>query len=136
MLKTSLRHGIQAAVAGGVHQHVRILHEEPSEENFGPFGAVLDRLGKQSRKLVVRKLIESATSALSAYVKTRGDEFIKAAEEPADGVTLVVTLTNAPGLTLIARVIQGALPNLRDLSSIGKAVAGAARITAVAGFHK
>jgi hypothetical protein len=44
---------------------------------------------------------------LARFARTRGEEFVRAAAHPADGVTVLVTLQGVPGLDAVGGVLSG-----------------------------
>jgi hypothetical protein len=61
-------------------------------------------------QVFIAKLQEWLTTAFTEFAKTQAQNFLKASEDPADGVTLVFTMPHPPGLKEIGQLLaqQGA----------------------------
>jgi hypothetical protein len=45
--------------------------------------------------------------AFADYLQSRSAEFVTATEDPADGVTLVVTIVTPPGAPIVRKLLKG-----------------------------
>lgn len=77
-------------------------------------GSILGRAGALVKKLPIGMLIGVAEkiavwvkSRLLQYLKAKQTEFVAAIENPADGVTIVLTFSNPPYLDNICKVLKG-----------------------------
>jgi hypothetical protein len=59
--------------------------------------------------------------ALSDQLKQQAQQFIAASEEPADGVTLVITIASPPGFAQVRDALKGKLSSLASLGISGGA---------------
>lgn len=71
-------------------------------------GAALKRLPAEVTAALTAKLQESVVSAFAEFAKTQAQQFITAAEDTADGVTLKFTIARLAGLQQIGKAL---LPN-------------------------
>ena len=62
-------------------------------------GKILDKL--------LEKLVDALWDALASYVKNTAQEFVRAAEDPADCVVVYAAFVNHPGLAQIRNLRQG-----------------------------
>jgi hypothetical protein len=99
--------GLSTALSGDIARHVKILSEELPQEQL--FGGLLGRLTDQIKGLLAKKVSQWIGKAWSDYVQSRSAEFITATEDPADGVTLVVTIVNPPGAPLVRKLLKGSI---------------------------
>jgi hypothetical protein len=98
--------------------------------------ALLGRLPAIVPQLFIDKMQEWLLAAFTEFAKTQAQAFLGASENPADGVTLVFTIQQPPGLKEIAQVITGKGPAAADLgAAIAKGTPPAVRVEAVPG-HK
>jgi hypothetical protein len=68
---------------------------------------VLGTIGEAILKKIVDKLIDWVGSALSDYFTRRSQEFITAAANPADGVTIILTLRHSSLMQVIRKALRG-----------------------------
>ncbi len=108
LLKSAVAAGLATAFRA-IGRHVKVVHEAvPPEQFVGAMaGQVLRRVGPVAIDWLINKLLDWLYQAITAYYQQRANEFIAATEAPADGVTLVVALTNPPGLSQIRRALRG-----------------------------
>jgi hypothetical protein len=97
--------GVAAVLGGGLEGKVKILAEVLTHEDS--MGRALTRLPEPVRTRLVQKVVEWIGRGLAGFIPARSAEFIAAAEDPADGVTLVVTIASPPGATLVRRLLRG-----------------------------
>jgi hypothetical protein len=57
--------------------------------------------------VVAEKIIEWSLQKISEYLRERKQEFIKATERPADGVTILITFANPGLLPVVCRSLRG-----------------------------
>lgn len=88
--------GLRSALAG-TFRRLKIVHETVMPEQW--LGA-LRRLPSLVPQVLSGRLQEWMLKGLSSYLKQQPEEFIQAAEDTADGVTLEITLGNAADLHL------------------------------------
>jgi hypothetical protein len=97
--------GLTTALTGDVQRHVKILSEELPQEQL--FGTLLGRLTDQIKRLLARKVSQWVGKAFADYLQSRSAEFVTATEDPADGVTLVVTIVTPPGAPIVRKLLKG-----------------------------
>ena len=84
---------------------MRILSEELPQEQL--FGNVLGRVTDDLKKLLARKVSDWVGKGFADYIQARAAEFLAATEDPADGVTVVVTIVNPPGAPTVRKLLRG-----------------------------
>jgi hypothetical protein len=97
--------GLHTALGGDIHRHVKILTEALPQEQL--FGGVLKRLTDLVKKRLTKKVVEWVGKGVADYVQARSAEFVAATEDPADGVTLVVTIVGPPGAPIVRKLLRG-----------------------------
>jgi hypothetical protein len=115
-------------------RRLRIVH--PAVTPGAASTAALTRVAAIVPRGFVGKVQEWLTAAFAEFGKTQAQKFLTAAEDPADGVTLVFTIEHPPGLKEIGQLLaqQGAAAT-GLAESIAKAAAPPVRVEARAG-HK
>jgi hypothetical protein len=106
------RRGLHRAFAGGFGR-IKIIHEAVTPDQW--FSA-LRRLPSLVPQTLMGRLQEWMLKALTTHLKQHSEEFIKAAEDTADGVTLVITLSNPPGFPQLRQALKGNGNSLGGLS--------------------
>ncbi len=99
--------------------------------------ATLGRLPAIVPPIFITKVQEWLVGAFSEFAKTQAQKFLAASEDPADGVSLIFTIQQPPGLKGIAQLIaqkDAALPNVAD--DIAKAAAPSIRVDVFPGFKR
>jgi len=119
---------------GRRRRRLRIVH--PNVAPGLSSATVLDRLPAIVPQAFIAKMQEWLVGAFSEFAKTQAQKFLAASENPADGVTLVFTIANPPGLKEIAQLIGGKGPATADVAgSISTGTPPPVRVEAVPG-HK
>jgi len=95
--------GVRRALTGGFGR-LKIVHEAVTPDQW--MGA-LRRLPSFVPQVLMGRLQEWVLKGLADHLKQRTEEFIKAADDTADGVTLVITLGNPPGFSLLRQALKG-----------------------------
>jgi hypothetical protein len=126
--------GVETALRGDIHRHVKILTEALPQEQF--FGQALRRLTGQVKSHLIGKVVEWIGKGVANYVQAGAAELISATEDPADGVTLVVTIANPPGAPLVRKLLRGDV-GVGDVANLASLFKGDPRVTVrtVAGFR-
>lgn len=106
---------------------LRIIHGSvtPAHKN-----TALGRLPANVLQALSRRLNEWAMKGLSEQLKDQAARFIAAADQPVDGVTVVVTISGPPGLSQLRQALDGKLASLAGLKFSGGAPAAWLRIVA------
>lgn len=81
----------------------------------GALGRAVSAGGTLARKLlpqaiasvIAEKIIEWSLKKISEYLRERKQEFIRATESPADGVTILITFANPGLLPVVCRALRG-----------------------------
>jgi hypothetical protein len=97
--------GVETALGGDLQRHVKIRHEALDQEEF--LGGALKRLAQVVLDHLKARVVEWLGKAVGDYFQSRGAEFIAAAEDPADGVTIVVTIKSPPGFPFVRKLLKG-----------------------------
>jgi len=109
---------ISARLRGLSPRRLRIVHSRiasPQERQ-----AALQRLPGAMPPLFISKVQEWVVSGFAEFFKTQSAKYLQAADQPADGVTLVVTVQQPGGLKEICSALTG---NGTTLDKIADAVA-------------
>ena len=124
--------GVASALGGDLRRRVKILTESVDHEDI--LGGRLGALAGPLRTQLASKVTEWVAKAVAEHVTAQGDGFVAASEDPADGVTVIVQITNPPGAPLVRRLLSGGGAGGSDLSSLlqGQPTLGA---RTVPGFH-
>jgi hypothetical protein len=86
-------------------RRLRIVH--PAVPPGGASATVLGRLPAIVPQVLIAKLQHWLVEAFSEFGKTQAQKFLSASEDPADGVTLVFTVDQPPGLKAIGALLAG-----------------------------
>ena len=107
---TTLKGFIDRGLGSATHSHatgrIRVIHEAVSLPEAR--GAALDRLPKAAVQAFLSRIGEWTLTALTDFLSSQASRFIAATEDAKDGVTLVVTLTNPPGMAAMRGAVAGA----------------------------
>jgi hypothetical protein len=109
-LKAEYARDLNAALSGRLNRRVKLVHEAVVPDQFLGLGTALKRVHPKYLQLLRRRLHRWLRQRLVEHLQQQAQKLIAATENPADGVTLVVTFTNPPGL-----------PNLRSMLGGGSA---------------
>jgi hypothetical protein len=107
--------GVRSALAGGFGR-LKIIHEAVVPEQDT---RAVQRLPSIVPQVLRRRIQEWVLKGLSPYFKQKGNEFIKAADDQREGLTLVITITNPPGFDHIRQTLRGRPPSLSNLNLQG-----------------
>jgi hypothetical protein len=95
---------LRTMLSGNARRHVKLVHEAAAEmESEG----VLGTIGEAILKKIVDKLIDWVGTALSEYFTRRSQEFLTAAANPADGVTIILTLRHSSLMQVMRKALRG-----------------------------
>ena len=101
-LSRIINRGINRAFAGN-RKRLKIIHEATPP---GQGAAALKRLPAVVLQALRGRLTEWTARAVADHLKQHTEEFTKAAEDTADGVTLVITLENPPGFAQLREALK------------------------------
>jgi hypothetical protein len=126
--------GLSVALGGDITRHAKIVTEAPQEELFG---GALKQLAETVKQFLAKKVAAWVGRALADYMKASAGEFIAATEDPADGVTIVVTIANPPGAPLVRKLLRGEMVGGAMLAGLATHFQGSPQLSAktVAGFR-
>ena len=126
--------GVSVALGGHIRRHVKILTEAPQEEFFG---GTLKQLADSVKLVLVKKVEAWVGRAVAEYMKASAGEFVAATEDPADGVTVVVTIGSPPGAPIVRKLLRGEMVGGAMLAGIDSLFAGQPKLSAktVTGFR-
>jgi len=105
-LKGFIDRGLSSAMHGRATGRIRVIHEAVSLPEAR--GAALDRLPKAAVQAFTSRIGEWTLTALTDFLASQALRFIAATEDAKDGVTVVITLTNPPGMAAMRGAIAGA----------------------------
>ena len=130
-LSRVLEQGLMAALVGG-YGRLRIIHPAVKP---GGWHAALRRLPALVPRILAARLREWSVRGLGDFFKGQGQQFIAAAEDPADGVTLVLTVDTPPAFAPLRQALAGQPMALNDLRLTGGTPAHAAVVRVVSGYY-
>jgi hypothetical protein len=102
-LQEHVERGLRTALSGGFAR-LKIVHEAVTPDQWVPAMRGLPSVVPQ---LLRNRLQEWVLQALAAHLRARAEEFVRAADDPADGVTIIITLVNPPGFPELRRALRG-----------------------------
>jgi hypothetical protein len=102
-LRGFVERGLRRALTGA-HGRLKIVHEAVTPNQWS---GALQRLPALVPQVLLGHLTEWVVKGLSDHLKQRTEAFIQAAEDTADGVTLVITLGNPPGFPQLRQALKG-----------------------------
>ena len=111
-LRRIIHSGISRAFAGNP-KRLKLIHEATPP---GQGAAALRRLPSVVLVALRGRLIEWAVKAVADHLQQRTGEFVKAAEDTADGVTLVITLASPPGFPQLRDALKARTVSLATLN--------------------
>jgi hypothetical protein len=131
-LRTEYGRDLDAALSGRINRHVKIIHEAVYPDRFFGLGLAIKRVHPLYLQWLRKMLQWWLRQRLAEYLRQEAQKFISATEDPADGVTLVVTFTSPPGLSSLREIVGSAsvtltgdrFPNDRIPETDIKVVAG------------
>jgi hypothetical protein len=120
-----LERGMRSALTSGFGR-VKIIHEAVT-----PCGWLdaLQRLPSLVPRVLAGRLREWVVTGLADHLKQHAQQIIDATEEPADGITLVVTIANPPGFPQLRQALRGKVLSLGSLRMSDGKPAVSIRIT-------
>ncbi len=110
-LRKLIDHGLGKAFAGNPRR-LKIIHEAAPP---GRGADALKRLPAVVPQVLKGRLTEWTVKGLADHLKQRSEEFTRAAEDTADGVTLIITLGNPPGYSQVREALKAKAISLASL---------------------
>lgn len=102
-LRRVIDRGLRSALKGA-HGRLKIIHEAVTPDQWA---GAFQRLPSLMPQMLLGRLTEWLLKGLANHLKQHSEDFIKAAEDTADGITLVITLGNPPGFPLLRQALKG-----------------------------
>lgn len=116
-------------------RRLRVVH--PSVLPGAAATAILGRLPSLVPQAFILKMQEWLTTAFAEFGRTQAQAYLTAAESPEDGVTLVFTIGNPPGLAGIGRLLaQSGATSTDVLNAVTKAPAPKVQVAARSGYYR
>jgi hypothetical protein len=104
---------------------IRIIGEVPDEEAF--HGGLL-KIAQPPSQLIAKAIEGWTGRALGAELVSQRDIFVKATEAEVDGVTILLRLSDPPGLSAIVQLLRGgAVRGLGSLAELSRILEGSPR---------
>jgi hypothetical protein len=128
-LKTVIDRGVAAATTGQVTGRIRLIHEALSLNEAR--GGALARVPRAAVAAFASRIGEWTLTALTDYLGGQSARFIAATEDAQDGVTVVITMANPPGMAAMRKAVAGAPANGEALAG---GVPGSVQVDVVPGF--
>jgi hypothetical protein len=128
-VKGFIDRGVAAATGGGITGRIRLVHEALTLEEAR--GAALARVPKATIRVFSGRIGEWTLKALTDYLGSQSARFIAATTDAQDGVTVVVTLANPPGMAALRKAVAGTTAN-GDAGPAG--APGSVHVDVVPGF--
>lgn len=110
-LNGMIERGLRSVLAGGFGR-LQIIHEAVTPDQWLP---ALQRLPSLVPQVLLRRLNEWVLRALSEQLKELAPRFLTAADEPADGVTLVFTIAKPPGFAQLRQALKGKVASIGSM---------------------
>jgi hypothetical protein len=111
-LRGFIERGLRRALIDRRFGRLKIVHEAVTpDQRLG----VLRRLPALVPQAFVRHITQWVVTTLSAHLQQRSEDFIKAAQDTADGVSLLIALANPPGFPQVRQALKGKWLSLAGL---------------------
>lgn len=91
---------------------LKIVHETVTPDQWS---SAFQRLPSLVPRVLLGRLNEWVFKGLSDHLKQHSEEFIQAAADTADGVTLIITVENPPGFPQLRQALKGNVLSLASL---------------------
>jgi hypothetical protein len=104
-LASLIDRGVSGAVNGNVTGRVRLVHEALQLDEAR--GAALRRVPTEALRAFSARIGEWALAAVSDLLTKQPARFISATEDAQDGVTVIVTMSNPPGMAAMRQTVAG-----------------------------
>ncbi|OGF58665.1 MAG: hypothetical protein A2Y62_03935 [Candidatus Fischerbacteria bacterium RBG_13_37_8] len=106
-----LERGLNAALKGGFGS-LKIIHESVTPDRWAK---ALQRLPVFVTQTLLSQLQQWVLKELPAFLQKHSQQFISAAEQPVDGVTLLITIENPTGLAELRKALKSKVLSLKKL---------------------
>lgn len=108
LLRRLLQRRLRRIGLGRMRGLLRIVHESAPTQQFAAHA--VQRLPFGFLASYVSRIQQWILPGLESFFSKQGDAFIAASQDPADGVTLAVTIQNPPNLGALRGALQGRPP--------------------------
>jgi hypothetical protein len=116
-LRGFLERGLRSALIG-TSGRLKIVHEAVTPDQWpGAFR----RLPSLVPQVLLGRLTEWVVKGISDHLKQNPEDYIKAANDTADGVALAITLSNPPGFPQLRQALKGSGLSIANLKMSGEA---------------
>jgi hypothetical protein len=129
-LKTFIDRSLETTLRGRFAGRVRLVHEALTLDEAR--GAALGRVPRAAVQALAGRVGQWTLSALTDYLSAQSATFVAATEHAQDGVTVVVTLSNPPGMGALRSAVAATPPAGGDPAATG--APGAVHVDVVPGF--
>jgi hypothetical protein len=102
-LRRLIERGLRAALSGAFGR-LKIVHEAVTPDQWS---GALQRLPSLVPQILLGRLQQWALKGLAENLKQNAEMFIKAADDTADGVTGVISISNPPGFAQLRQALKG-----------------------------
>jgi hypothetical protein len=116
-LKSIMEFGLKNVVFDGMHGQIKIIHQTITPQHSR--SAAFLGIPQPVKENMVVRLVEWLGKGLSEFFRRQSQQFIAASQDPADGVTIAVTLENPPGFPLLRKALKGDKMSIRDMDFSG-----------------
>lgn len=96
---------LRSMLSGNAGRHVKVVHETAAGEDFA--GKVLSAVGAQLLEKIAGKIIDWVGAALSEYLTRQRQDFLTAADKPANGVTIIVIARHNAMMQVLNKALRG-----------------------------
>jgi hypothetical protein len=103
--------GLRSSLSGAFAR-LKLIHETVTPDQWV---AALGRLPTGVRQRLSSRMLEWTLTALVEFMRQQPEEFIRAADDPTDGVTLVVSIASPPGFAALRHGLAGKSLSLDQL---------------------
>jgi hypothetical protein len=116
-LNPMMESGLKNILIDGMYGQNKIIHQAmtPQHARSAAFSWIPHPV---KEKLIIRLMVWLG-NGLSGFFRQQSQRFVAASQDPADGVTLVVTLDNPPGFPFLRKALTGDMMSMRDLDFSG-----------------
>jgi hypothetical protein len=109
---------LQRILHGALPKRLRIIH--PGIPPGQTPASTLQKLPAMVPQVFIGKLQEWLVLGFSEFVKTQAQQFLAAAQDPSDGVTLKLTVEHPPGLRELAQALVEKAPGSKVAEALTK----------------
>jgi hypothetical protein len=110
-LQKPIERGLRCALIDSSGR-LKIVHETVTPDQWS---SAFQRLPSLVPRVLLGRLNEWVLKGLSDHLKQHSEEFIQAAADTADGVTLIITVKDPPGFPQLRQTLKGKVLSLTSL---------------------